>query len=312
MKITPHITLKKVASFIGADFFGNPDFIISGINEIHKVENGDITYVDHPKYYNKALNSKASTIIINKKVECPEGKAILFTDKPFEAYIKLVKHYRPFEKSEHTVSLKANIGKNTIVQPGAFIGNYVSIGDNCIIHANVSIYDHCIIGNNVIIGSNSVIGGDAYYFKKQADGHYDKMESCGRVVIEDDVEIGCLCTIDKGVSADTIIGKGTKFDNHVQIGHDTIIGKNCLIGNQVMIAGVTRVEDDVILWAGVAIQKDINIGKGAVLLALSAVDKDVPPYKTYFGVPAEEKTKKWREMVLLKKLPEMYEKLKSI
>jgi len=312
MKIFPHITLKEVASFMGAEFIGKPDLIISGINEIHKVENGDLTYVDHPKYYNKALNSKATTIIINKKVDCPVGKALLFTDKPFDAYIKLVKHYRPFEKSEHPISTKAIIGINTIIQPGAFIGNNVSIGNNCIIHSNVSIYDHCIIGNNVIIGANSVIGGDAYYFKKQADGHYDKMESCGRVVIEDDVEIGCLCTVDKGVSADTIIGKGTKFDNHVQIGHDTVIGKNCLIGNQVMIAGVTTVEDDVVLWAGVAIQKDLTIGKGAVLLALSAVDKDVPPYKTYFGVPAEEKTKKWREMVLLKKLPEMYEKLKSI
>jgi len=310
MKLIPSKPLKEIAFFIGADFFGKPDFIVSGINEIHKVEKGDLTFVDHPKYYNKALNSDATTIIINKKVDCPEGKALIFSKDPFSDYVKLVKHFRPFENCSVNVSQKALIGEGTFIQPGAFIGNNVIIGKNCIIHSNVSIYDHCIIGDNVIINANSVIGGDAYYFKKQPDGHYDKLESCGRVVLEDNVEIGCLCTVDKGVSSDTIIGKGTKFDNHVQIGHDTIIGKNCLIGNGVMVAGVTVIEDEVILWGGVAIQKDLVIGKGAIVLAMSGVDKDIPPYKTYFGIPADEKTKKWRELVLLRKLPEIYEKVK--
>ena len=310
MKLNPTLTLKEAASFVGANFVGNPDACISGINEIHKVEHGDITFVDHPKYYNKVLNSAATVIIINKKVDCPEGKGLIFAEDPFSAYIKLVKHYRPFESCNQTVSSKALIGQGTIIQPGAFVGNNVIIRDNCIIHSNVSIYDHCIIGNNVIINANSVLGGDAYYFKKRPEGHYDKMESCGRVVIEDDVEIGCLCTIDKGVSGDTHIGKGTKFDNHVQIGHDTVIGKNCLIGNGVMIAGVTVIEDDVILWAGVAIQKDLVIGKGAIILALSGVDKSLAPGKTYWGIPADEKMKKWRELALIRKLPEMYNKLK--
>jgi len=312
MKITPSKSLKEIASFIGAEFFGNPDFAVTGINEIHKVENGDITFVDHPKYYNKALNSKASTIIINKKVECPEGKALIFSEDPFADYVKIVKHFRPFESCALPVSSKALIGEGTIIQPGAFIGNNVIIGKNCIIHSNVSIYDHCIVGDNVIINANSVIGGDAYYFKKRPDGHYDKMESCGRVILEDNVEIGCLCTIDKGVSGDTIIGNGTKFDNHVQIGHDTVIGKNCLIGNGVMVAGVTVLEDEVILWGGVAIQKDLVIGKGSVVLAMSGVDKDIPPYKTYFGIPADEKTKKWRELALLRKLPEIVNNMKLI
>lgn len=308
MKFPQTLTLKEVASFTGIEFFGHPDFAITGINEIHKVEAGDITFVDHPKYYSKALNSAATTIIINKKVDCPEGKALLFCDDPFSAYIKLVKHYRPFEPCNTAVSNKALIGEGTVIQPGAFVGNNVIIGRNCIIHANVSIYDHCIIGDNVIINSNSVIGGDAYYFKKRPDGHYDKMESCGRVVIEDDVEVGCLCTIDKGVSGDTYIGKGTKFDNHVQIGHDTVIGKNCLIGNGVMIAGVTVIEDEVILWAGVAIQKDLVIGKGAIVLALSGVDKNLAGGKTYWGVPADERTKKWRELAMIRRLPELFAK----
>jgi len=310
MKFEIQKTLKEIALLVEADFEGQPDFVVSGINEIHKVEEGDLTFVDHPKYYNKALNSRATTIIINKKVPCPEGKALIFSEDPFSAYVKLVRMFRPFESSLQAISSKAVIGMGTIVQPGVFIGNNVIIGENCIIHANASIYDHCIIGNNVIIHSNAVIGGDAYYFKKRPEGHYDKMESCGKVIIEDDVEIGCLCTVDKGVSGDTIIGKGTKFDNHVQIGHDTVIGKNCLIGNGTMIAGVTTVEDNVVIWAGVAIQKDLVIGKGATILALSGVGKNVPPNKTYFGTPADEYLKKWRELAIIKKLPEIYKDIK--
>jgi len=310
MKLIPARPLKEISSYIGAEFFGKPDFQVCGINEIHKVEKGDLTFVDHPKYYKKALNSKASFILIDKKIECPEEKALIFSENPFKDFVKLIKHYRPFESCSSFISQKALIGEGTFIQPGAFIGNNVKVGKNCIIHSNVSIYDHCIIGNNVIINANSVIGGDAFYFKKQPDGHYDKLESCGRVILEDNVEIGCLCSIDKGVSGDTIVGKGTKLDNHVQIGHDSVIGENCLLGNGVMIAGVTVIEDNVILWAGVAIQKDLVIGNGAVVLALSGVDKSIPPNKTYFGIPADEKTKKWRELAILRKLPEIYKNIK--
>jgi len=309
MELKPTHTLKEIAAFVNAEFIGNPEFIISGINEIHKVEKGDITFVDHPKYYGKALSSKATTIIINKKVDCPEGKTLIFSEDPFRDYIKIVKKFRSFEKCSSAVSESAKIGEGTIIQPNAFIGNHVTIGKNCIIHANVSIYDHSIIGDNVIIHSNSVIGADAYYFKRRPEG-YDKMESCGRVIIEDKVEIGALCSIDKGVSGDTIIGKGTKLDNHIQIGHDTIIGKNCLIGAHCAIAGVTVIEDDVILWAKVAVNKDLVIGKGAVLLATSAVDKSLEGNKTYFGAPAEEAKKKWREMANIRKLPQIIEMLK--
>src|SRR5205085_2804736 len=135
------------------------------------------------------------------------------------------------------ISESATIGTGTVIQPGAFIGNNVVIGKNCLIHSNVSVYDHTEIGNDVIIHANTVIGSDAFYFKRRKD-YYDKMLSCGRVIIHDRVEIGASCTIDKGVSGDTIIGEGTKIDNQVHIGHDTVIGKNCLFAAQVGIAGV--------------------------------------------------------------------------
>ncbi len=303
MKFDRPYTLKEIADFIKGEYIGSDTHEITGINEIHMVDTGDITFVDFHKYYDKALSSKATTIIINKNVEPPEGKALIISDDPFRDYIKIVKRFRTFEPASKAISDTAEIGEGTYIQPGAFIGNHVKIGKNCIIHANVSIYDHSVIGDNVIIHSSAVIGADAYYFKRRPT-HYDKMESCGRTVIEDDVEIGAMSAIDKGVSGDTVIGKGTKLDNFVQIGHDTKVGQNCLIGSHSAIAGVTVIEDDVIIWAKVLINKDIVIGKGAVVLASSGTDKSLEGGKTYFGIPAIEARKKWREIIALRNLGE--------
>jgi UDP-3-O-[3-hydroxymyristoyl] glucosamine N-acyltransferase len=308
MKINPALSLSRVAEIIGATFDGPSDNLISGINEIHMVEAGDLTFVDHPKYYTKALTSKATTIIINKQMSAPQGKALLFSDDPFAAYMILVNKFRPFESCNLNISSSAVIGEGTVIQAGAFIGNNVKIGRDCIIHSNVSIYDHCQLGDRVIIHSGTVLGADAYYFQRKPEG-YRKFESCGRVIICDDVEIGALCAVDKGVSGDTTIGKGTKMDNQVQVGHDTSIGMNCLIGAKCAIAGVTRIEDDVILWGLVSINKDIVIGKGAVILATSAVDKSMEGGKVYFGAPAIEARKRWKELAAIRRLPDVISKL---
>jgi len=244
-------------------------------------------------------------------VNCPSGKALLFSESPFDDYMKLVKRFRPFVAAVNMVSESANIGEGTIIQPGAFVGNNVTIGKNCIVHANASIYDHCILGDNVTVHSGTVIGADAFYFQKR-EKETVKFESCGRVIIKDNVEIGACCTIDKGVSGDTIIDEYTKFDNHIQIGHDTYVGKRCLFASAVLIAGVTRIEDDVILWGQVAINKDLVIGKGAVLLGTSAVGKNLEGGKTYFGAPAVEAREKWKELALIRKLPEVFEKLDQL
>ena len=285
MKFSNPLTLADLAAILNAKPVGDPGFAVTGMNEIHMVEAGDLTFVDHPKYYSKALNSNATTIMINKEVDCPPGKALLISEKPFDDYVSLAMRFRPFEKALASVSVSAEIGEGTVIQPGAFIGNHVKIGKNCIIHANASIYDHSVLGNHVIIHSGAVIGADAYYYQKRPEG-YKKLESCGRVVIEDNVEVGALTAIDKGVSGDTYISKGTKFDNHVQVGHDTFIGKNCLIGAFCAIAGVTRIEDDVILWANVLVNKDLVIGKGAVILAGSGTERSLEGGKVYWGMPA--------------------------
>lgn len=286
---------------------GPEDFPVSGMNEIHMVEDGDITFVDLDKYYKKALESKATVILIDKEVECPEGKCLIITSDPLGNFNRLTRHFRPFQASTASISPTAKIGEGTIIQPNCFIGNHVTIGRNCIIHANVTINDYTIIGDNTIIQSGAVIGGDACYFQRTKDGHFRKFESSGRVILGNDVEIGALTAIDRGVSGDTIVGDGTKMDNFVQVGHDTHIGKHCLIGAHSAIAGVSTLEDYVTLWASVLINKDLVIGKGAVILATSAVDKSLEGGKAYFGCPAVEARSKWKEMAAMRALPSLVE-----
>ena len=304
MKLTKPEHLKDIAALIKSSFIGNPETLLHGINEIHKVEAGDITFVDHPKYFKKALESAATLIIINAMVDCPPGKVLIISKDPFSSFNFLTNYFRPFEPAKAAINETAVIGEGTIIQPGVFIGNHVLIGKNCIIHANVSLYDHTLIGDNVIIHANTVIGSDAFYFKKTETG-YEQMHSCGRAVIHDNVSIGAGCTIDRGVSGDTVIGKGTKIDNHVHIGHDTVIGKNCLFAAQVGIAGVVIIEDDVILWGQVGVQKDLKIGKGAVVLGQSGIGKSLPGNVTYFGSPVREAREKMKELALIKQLPEI-------
>ena len=195
--------------------------------------------------------------------------------------------------------------------PGAFVGNNVSIGTDCIIHPNVTIYDHTVIGDDVIIHAGTVIGADAFYFKRRKERQiqYDKLESCGRVVIGDSVEIGACCTIDRGVSGDTLIGSGTKLDNHVHIGHGAVIGKNCLFAAQVGIGGKAIIEDEVILWGQVGVSKDLTIGKGAVVYAQSGVPASIPGGKVYFGSPVEDARVKMKELNWIKRIPEIWEKI---
>jgi UDP-3-O-[3-hydroxymyristoyl] glucosamine N-acyltransferase len=309
MKFYRPFSLEEIAGIIDARYVGDSTFKILGINEIHMVEAGDLTFVDHPKYYDKALNSNATTILINKEVTPPKGKAIIISDDPFRDFTILAKKFMPFEPADKMISETAEIGEGTVLQPGAFIGNHVKIGRNCLIHSNASIYDHTLIGDNVVIHSGVVLGADAYYFQRK-EGSLRKFTSCGRVIIKNDVEIGALCAIDRGVTGDTVIDEGTKLDNHTQVGHDTYIGKHCLIGAHCAIAGVTRIEDEVVLWGRVTVDKDLVIGKGAVILGTSATDKSLEGGKTYFGAPAIEARKKWRELAALRQLPDLIKKIR--
>ena len=303
MKFPQPIPVQEIAKRIGADIIGSSTQKAFGINEIHKVKPGDITFSDVEKYFEKSLNSEASIIILNKVVPCPEGKTILIVNNPFQAYDSLVREFRPFRPLTSVVAEDAIIGENTVIEPNVVIGRNVKIGDNCYIQAGVIIQDYTIIGDNVTIQSGTVIGSDAFYFKRTTEA-YVKWRSGGRVIIQDNVEIGANCTVNKGVSGDTVLGAGTKLDCMVHIGHGVVVGRNCLFAAQVGIGGKTVLEDDVVLFGQVGLAQNLKIGKRAVILAKSGVKKDLEGGKVYFGYPAKEAKTTFRELAALKQLPE--------
>lgn len=312
MKFPSPVTVSWMSGFLDATIVGNTQAEILGINEIHRVEKGDMVFVDHPKYYDTCLNSAADFIIINTDdVKIPEGKTIFVVTDPFESYLKIVQHFSPFLPANKSIDDSLQVGMNTIIMPNVFIGKNVIIGNNSIIHPNVTIHDNSVIGNNVVIQSGTVIGGDAFYYntKKNRPVWYKKMLSCGNVVLEDFVEIGAGCMIDRGVTAETRIGEGTKLDNMVHIGHDVTVGKNCLFAAQVGIAGGTIIEDGVTLWGQVGVSKTLTIGANAVVLAQSGVPSSLAGDKTYFGYPAEDASIKRRELVWIKRIPELWKKV---
>ena len=310
MRFPSPVSVEWLADFLSAELRGNKNGQATGINELHKVEKGDLVFVDHPKYYDTCIHSAADYIIINAAVkDIPAAKALLILDQPFEAYLKIVRHFMPFEKAYQAVAPSAQIGEGTYLAPQVFVGNHVSIGRNCIVQPNVTILDHVVIGDNVVIQSGTVIGSDAFYYngKRTRERWYKRMESCGRVIIKDDVEIGANCAIDRGVTSDTIIGEGTKFDNMIHIGHDTVIGKNCLFAAQVIVGGCVTIEDGVTLWGQVVVNKTLTIGANAVLLGKAGVVGDLKGNSTYWGTPAQEAGLAKRELIWIKRIPQLWD-----
>ncbi len=304
MKLDRTYLLKEIAAILECPFFGNENLSILGINEIHRVVEGDVAFVDHPKYYDKALQSKASVVLIDKKVDINDQKGIIVCDDPFSSFNFLLNYFRPFEFPGSNISSNS-IDPSSKIHSSVSIGNNVAIGKNCLIFPNVSILNDVIIGDNVIIHSGVTIGGHGFYYKNRSES-FERLNSCGSVVIEDNVEIGANTTIDKGVTDITRIGKGTKIDNLVQIGHDTIIGEKCLIAAQAGIAGCVTIGKKVTIWGQVGIASGITIGDGATFYAQSGVGKNMEGDKVYFGSPVGERQDKFKELALLKRLPDLF------
>jgi len=297
------VEVTKLAEKYALKISGDHSILASGINEIHKVRPGDITFVDVEKYYQKSLSSDATIILINKEVPCPEGKVLLIADDPFAVYNQIVWENRPLKHLNANRGENVIIGAETQIDHGVHIGHDVTIGKNCYIQSGVFIGDGTIIGDRVIIQAGALIGTDAFYYKK-INSHYHKWRSGGKVVLGHDVEIGSGCTINRGVSGETIIGDGSKLDCQIHIGHDTVLGKNCLIAAQTGIAGNTIVGDNVVMYGQVGVAQNLRIGDGAILLAKTGVSKDLEGGKTYFGVPAGEAREKYKEMIGIKILLE--------
>ncbi len=310
MKFPYPIPVQELAKKIGATLIGDETLVATGINEIHKVEPGDVTFADVAKYFMKALGSQATIIILSEPGICPDGKAILVCENPFLAYDSLVREFRPLEPLKAAISEDAHIHPTAIIEPNVVIARHVRIGAHSHIQANAYIGEHTVIGEHVTIQPGALIGTDAFYYKKTEKG-FIKWRSGGRVLIEDRVEIGAGCTINKGVSGDTVIGEGTKLDCQVHVGHGAVIGKNCLIAGQVGIGGKTIIEDEVVLYGQVGVIQAVRIGRGAVVLAGAGVSKDLEGGKTYFGSPAEESGIRYRELAALRHLPEFFKEFYS-
>ena len=299
MTFTKPQTLKSISELIGAKMIGDENFPVLGTNEIHRVKNGEIVFVNHPKYYDKALNSAATIILIDKEVDCPPGKALLVSDDPFRDFNKINTHFTKITHFGETLH-ELEVGERTQIHSSVVIGNNVKIGNDCIIYPNVVIGDRTVIGDNVIIQSNTVLGGDAFYYRK-LNGNFDRLISVGNVIIENNVEIGNNCTIDRGVTDSTIIGEGSVLDNQIQIGHDTTIGKKCLIASLTGIAGCCIIEDEVTIWGQVGMASGVRVEKGTVLLGKTGVNKDLKT-GTYFGQLAEEFKEYLKKQSKLRKL----------
>lgn len=305
MKFPKPVSVQEIAEKINAVIIGSKDNEATGINEIHHVEAGDITFVDVKKYFNKSLQSEATIIILNERVRAPKGKTLLLCDDPFTAYNTIVQSYRPFRPLTTSIDPSAKIDPTAVIEPNVVVGPDVVIGKYCHIQANVTIAEHAIIGDHVTIQAGTIIGTEAFYYKRTPAG-FTKWRSGGRVVIEDHVDIGPGCTLNKGVSSDTFIGEGTKLDSQVHIGHDVVIGKRCLLAGQVGIGGNTKVGNDVIMYGQVGVAQNLMIGDGVIILAKSGISKNLEAGKTYFGQPATEARVAFKELAALRHLPDFF------
>lgn len=301
MKFIKPVPVREIAEMIHARIIGDPEFLCTGLNEIHKVTQGDILFVDVAKYFDKALKSAASVVILNEAIDPPPGKTLLVVEEPFKAYDHLARIFRPFQPLHTHIDPSAVVHPSVVLEPNVVIGPHVRIGVDSYIQAGAIIHSHTLIGDRVRVQSGAIIGTDAFYFKRYPD-RLEKWHTAGRVILEDDTDIGPGCTINRGVSGDTIIGKGSKLDSQVHIGHGAVIGQWCIIAGQVGIGGKAIIGDRVVLYGQVGVIQGVRIGDGAIVLAGSGVSKDLEGGKTYFGGPAAEFREKYKELATLRML----------
>lgn len=307
MKFPQPIPVTTLATRFAAQIIGDATRSAEGINEIHKVQSGDITFADNAKYFQKAIQSAATVIFLTEPAACPPHKTLLVMDDPFAAYDSLIREHRPSIVLRQAVHPSAQLHPSVIIEPNVVIGNNVVIGAHSYVQAGALIMEHTVIGKNVTIQAGAIIGTDAFYYKKQPTG-YQKWRSGGRVVIEDDVEIGAGCTINKGVSGDTRIGAGTKLDCQVHLGHGVVVGKNCLIAAQVGVGGKTIIGDNCILYGQVGVAQSIEIAANVTLLGQAGATKSIRESGVYVGTPAELTRTKYRQLAALRQLPDFLKK----
>ncbi|NOX36650.1 MAG: UDP-3-O-(3-hydroxymyristoyl)glucosamine N-acyltransferase [Calditrichaeota bacterium] len=329
-------TLQQIAERIGGQVFGPTDMKITGTAEIEKASDGEITFLANPRYKHHLKTTRASAIIVDDKIgEVPEIPYIKVADAYF-AFLQTVVLFHPPRELlapgihptavihetavlEEGVRVGAHvfigknvrIGRNTRIFPNCVILDNVSIGEECILYPSVSVREDCQIGHRVILHNGVVVGSDGFGFAPH-EGRYVKIPQVGRVIIEDDVEIGANATIDRATLGETVIKTGAKLDNLVHIAHNVVVGEHTVIAAQTGISGSTRIGKRVMMGGQVGTVGHITIGDGAQIGAQSGVSKSVPPGEVVFGYPARPIMKTKRIEAALNQLPDLLKRVRQL
>jgi UDP-3-O-[3-hydroxymyristoyl] glucosamine N-acyltransferase len=332
-----HRNLGEIAEYLQGELQGDPSIQITGISPIENAKEGDLTFLANPKYAHFLRTTSASAVIVG--IDTPTGEItspLIRHPNPYFAFARAIEYLaevkRTFPDGIHPTAILGervrtekgvHIGPDVVlgdgvwlkrdstVLAGSFIGANSTIGENCLIYPNVTVRENVEIGKNVIVHSGTVIGSDGFGYVKEKGIHH-KIPQIGGVKIEDNVEIGANVTIDRATLGVTRIGRGTKIDNLVQIGHNVDIGENCIIVAQVGISGSTKVGNDSVLAGQVGVAGHVRIGNGVVVAAQSGVTKDIPDDTTVLGCPAREVHQARRIEAHLSRLDLYVEKLKEV
>lgn len=327
-------TLQELADHVGGRVRGDGNMVITAVSTINEAKAGEITFLANDRYKSKAKTTKASAIIVSEMIET-EAMLLIVQDS-YYAYMQIVvlmyghrKHRQTGLSMRASVSESARVGENCHIQdyvtiredaqigsncnfyPGVVIGRDVTIGDDCILYPNVVVYEGCTIGSRVIIQANATIGQDGYGFATH-EGVHHKIPQIGKVVLEDDVEIGAGCTIQRAALGDTVIGKGSKLGDVVVIGHGVKIGSHSLLVPQVCVAGSTTIGHHCVIGGQAGIIGHIKIGDMVTIGAQSGVANDLADGATVLGAPAVEASLAKRAWAIIQYLPEMKRKLKRL
>ncbi|MFH1867596.1 MAG: UDP-3-O-(3-hydroxymyristoyl)glucosamine N-acyltransferase [Candidatus Omnitrophota bacterium] len=329
-------TLKEIASIIGGEIVGDESVQINNVNGIREAQEGDITFLANPLYKPLLGQTKASAVITSREIKSA-AKPIIRTDNPSLAFSKAISIFKtdkektiPKGIDKAAIVAKdavmgegvavcayvvieegSQVGDGTVIYPHVYIGHNTKIGKNTKIYPNVSIREGSVIGDNVIIHSGTVIGSDGFGFVK-VEGRYQKIPQTGTVAIEDDVEIGSNVSIDRARFGETVIGKGTKIDNLVQIAHNVRIGPNSIIVSQAGISGSSRLGKDVIVAGQVGIVGHVDIGDNVIIGAQSGVSKSVPANSIVMGSPVKPMMEEKKILACMRKLPELLKTVREL
>jgi UDP-3-O-[3-hydroxymyristoyl] glucosamine N-acyltransferase len=327
-------TLKEIAALVGGRVAGDESFDVRGVAGIEEAAEGDITFISNPRYEKRLGSTRAGAIVVREGVKA-EGKNLIVVKDPYLAFATILGALRPKSVLAPGISPRAEIrpgasigkdvsigpfvfidegclvGDRVVIWPGGFVGANSTIGEDAVIYSNVSIREGTKIGKRVIIHANTVVGSDGFGYAKQGEGHR-KIPQVGSVEIEDDVEIGACVTIDRATVGATVIGKGTKIDNLVQIAHNVRIGENSIIVAQVGIAGSTRIGRRATLAGQTGVAGHIEITDDVVIGAKSGVTGDIKEKGVYTGYPAAPHKEWLRATALFLKLPEIKKRLENL